>query len=392
MLPRKDHVPELDGLRAIAVLQVLWVHLPPLTFGAGGRAVARVLGPGDLGVDLFFVLSGFLITRILLVDRGAGVPLRHFLARRFLRIFPIYYLLLAVTSPWLSGQELGVCATYLANYGLLFKDSVSHLEHTWSLSIEEHFYLLWPPLVMLLEPRTSRRVLLLGLLPLAFATWLAALFLGDWTREAAFWQELVLRGSTTRFASLGVGALIAYHEGALRALGRRVLWPSVLCLALAAALSRGGLQAIGLEGLLSRFEPFASSYPRAQGSLRWIAAPCISAALILPAIAWSGSAAPLPRLLRAPLLRALGRISYGVYLYHFPLFRALRIEAADGSVTSYPRLVLALALTFAVASLSYRFLERPLLRFAARFRGKPAAMQRTAAPANGDGGPSDTAV
>ena len=93
---RKDHIPELDGLRGIAVLMVLWVHLQ---IGAFGPAVARLrtlLLPGDFGVDLFFVLSGFLITRILLVDRSVGVPVRYFVMRRFLRIFPIYYLTIAL--------------------------------------------------------------------------------------------------------------------------------------------------------------------------------------------------------------------------------------------------------------------------------------------------------
>ncbi|MEC7232526.1 MAG: acyltransferase family protein, partial [Planctomycetota bacterium] len=79
---RKDHVPELDGLRGVAVLLVIWIHLPMYVFGETVALIRTIVLPGDFGVDLFFVLSGFLITRILLVDCGNNVPLRFFLMRR----------------------------------------------------------------------------------------------------------------------------------------------------------------------------------------------------------------------------------------------------------------------------------------------------------------------
>ncbi|MEL6714848.1 MAG: acyltransferase, partial [Planctomycetota bacterium] len=102
---QKGFVPELDGLRAFAVLAVLWSHLPAGALGSTVTALGEEYVVGNVGVDLFFVLSGFLITRILLVDREREVPLRWFLARRFLRIFPIYYLTIAVVSPRLTSFE-----------------------------------------------------------------------------------------------------------------------------------------------------------------------------------------------------------------------------------------------------------------------------------------------
>ncbi len=218
---RKDFIPELDGLRGIAVLMVLWVHLPMDSLGETIEGLRQAVVPGGVGVDLFFVLSGFLITRILLVDREQGRSLRNFLIRRFLRIFPIYYLLLAILAAWMSWEEIVACATYTSNYLFLFKSRTSLLEHTWSLAVEEHFYLLWPPVVVFLRPLVSRRVLLLGVLPLSALTCLAALQFGDWGQDGQVLRQFLGRGSTSRFGSLGLGALLAYHEG-FRA--RRCSW------------------------------------------------------------------------------------------------------------------------------------------------------------------------
>lgn len=152
---RKDFIPELDGLRAIAALLVLFlgatqVHLPAYSLGPELFELHRWIAPGAAGVDLFFVLSGFLITRILLVDRELGVPLRQFLIRRCLRIFPIYYLKILIVWHQLSGFELAALLTYTANFALLFTWGHCPMDHAWSLAVEEHFYLLWPPIAVFL--------------------------------------------------------------------------------------------------------------------------------------------------------------------------------------------------------------------------------------------------
>src|SRR5436309_1765102 len=148
---RSTHLPALDGLRAVAVFTVIVYH-----FG-----IAAV--PGDLGVSAFFVLSGFLITWLLLHEHAANgtVSLRRFYTRRVLRIFPAYYAFLAVSfaidsvrgQPW--GSSLGLSSVfYLVNYYNAFNGHpVTSIAHAWSLGIEEQFYLLWPMLLLLYRRR-----------------------------------------------------------------------------------------------------------------------------------------------------------------------------------------------------------------------------------------------
>ncbi|MEX1259103.1 MAG: acyltransferase [Gemmatimonadota bacterium] len=114
--PIRDHLPALDSLRGLAVLLVLWHHLPDDLFGPLAAAVGFAIRPGYLGVDIFFVLSGFLITRILLFDRARGASLGTFFKRRFARIFPVYYLTLLVVGLWQPGSYILWAALDLCNF------------------------------------------------------------------------------------------------------------------------------------------------------------------------------------------------------------------------------------------------------------------------------------
>ena len=147
---RPDHLPALDGLRALAVLLVLWTHTPLTLQHPELAAWSAFVQPGYLGVDVFFVLSGFLITRILLSEKARAVPLWKFMLRRAVRIFPAYYLLVGLVAAFAWTPDVPWCALYLGN---VFYPAFGHaglLQHSWSLCVEEHFYLLWPPLVALL--------------------------------------------------------------------------------------------------------------------------------------------------------------------------------------------------------------------------------------------------
>jgi peptidoglycan/LPS O-acetylase OafA/YrhL len=179
----RRHIPALDGLRGIAVLLVLWAHVPTGSLGTTLETAKLFVKPGYLGVDVFFVLSGFLITRILLADREAGVPLSWFWARRFLRIFPIYYLLLAVLWFVERGPEWPWCAGYVSNFYFIFHgdhaSESSSLRHTWSLAIEEHYYLVWPLVVYALRGRRKLALGAIPLLALALASALVALYLDE---------------------------------------------------------------------------------------------------------------------------------------------------------------------------------------------------------------------
>jgi peptidoglycan/LPS O-acetylase OafA/YrhL len=166
-------LPALDGVRGLAVLGVMLFHfvgiMPPSNWGA--RAIVHVVGFGAYGVELFFVLSGFLITGILCDTRNGPHFFRNFYMRRFLRIFPLYYGVLALVFfvapqiPLLRGPTLDYLVHHEAWAWLyavniyIAKDgdwSFSYLNHFWSLGVEEHFYFFWPAVVFVLarRPRT----------------------------------------------------------------------------------------------------------------------------------------------------------------------------------------------------------------------------------------------
>ncbi|QDU68272.1 acyltransferase family protein [Engelhardtia mirabilis] len=371
---RPGLIPELDGLRAIAVLIVLWEHSPRgVTDGLvpGADHLGRwLLGPGYLGVDLFFVLSGFLITRILLADRALGTPLRQFWIRRFLRIFPIYYLLLALVWIFAPGPELPWCAAYLANFYQALHFSDGPLLHTWSLSVEEHFYLVWPLAAYWLSPRWSRRSIAWLVLPGAL---LAAVLLTMDAASAAplFKGPAIQKLTFTRAFSLGAGCLLAYAEPWLC----RERWKaSGMALVLVAFSILSGVPALVILWN-HKFLPYTGvAIPMSFApALNLVSFAALSTAAVVTGISWRGSRAPWAWLLRRATLRGVGRISYGLYLYHFPIYDALNVlyppSAEVPGPPLLPRTLLAIGLTFAAATASYFAIERPLLRIGARFRG-----------------------
>ena len=352
------HLPVLDGLRAVAVLLVLWCHIPLATAGYPEwlRTAHALVGPGGTGVELFFVLSGFLITRILIREREQQVPVRWFLLRRILRIFPIYYLLLLVMLVVQPGAEVGWAACYLLNLRELFGPLPNGpLSHLWSLCVEEHFYLLWPLVVAFSPLGRPKWILLLGVLPMA----LVCAYLLCVHQPAEHAMMAVQHTSPVRFLSLGVGSLIAYGEPHLRAAPARH-----------AALAAGFLvPALALHPLLL-FVVLPYQYgvpapvPIQFTPLVWLVQSCLQATVVLLLCLTVGDArwSPLRLLLLSPL-RAIGRISYGLYLYHLPIFHwLLRPEPTTANA------VLAIAASFAVATASYFVIERPILRYAGRFR------------------------
>jgi peptidoglycan/LPS O-acetylase OafA/YrhL len=352
------HIPSLDGLRAIAVLLVLWCHIPPATPGFPdwlGWARTWVV-PGNLGVELFFALSGFLITRILLDERERGQSVRWFLLRRLLRIFPIYYLLLCVMAWQRPAGEIGWALLYLGNFRDTFWPIMDRnpLGHTWSLCVEEHFYMLWPLVVAWLPPAASRRVLTWGVIP-------AAILSGLWvclTMPLAFSEVALQRLSPIRFGTLAAGALVAYAEPWLRAQPSRML--------------RGGVFAAAI-GLLADTRIWFVIVPVYCLDVSWwptdmfpiwlrIQSALFAVGVLIWCITPPGRAGSPARLLSFAPLCAIGRISYGLYLYHLPIYHWLLYpERTAGDVW------LAATLTFAAATASYWLIERPILRFARRY-------------------------
>lgn len=362
-LTRIRHIPALDGLRGLALLGVLMFH-------ANGA-----LAGGYLGVDLFFVLSGYLITSLLFAERRetGRIALSAFWMRRARRLFPALLSLMPVVAIYaryfaradelrtLRAQALAALA-YVANWQAIFQhksywslfSAPSPLEHTWSLSIEEQFYVVWPLLVSLLLKRGSARTLLVASLLLAAISMFSMALLFD-ARDTT----RVYLGTDTRMAGMLLGAALAtrvapghrFSPAATRAL-------DVAGLLAAVALGTAWCVLRGTDAFLYR------------GGF-WLTE---VAGLLLITCAISGSRSIVARVLAVRPLTLLGTISYGVYLWHWPVNVFLTTERVH--VTGLGLHVLRFSLTFAIAIASYYLLELPIRR-----RGVPFSRPQYIVPA-----------
>ncbi|GIF02685.1 acyltransferase family protein [Actinoplanes siamensis] len=348
--PSLGYHPALDGIRALAVTAVLLFH--------GG--VTAVAG-GFLGVDTFFVLSGFLITALLLGEhaRTGRIDLAGFWTRRARRLLPA--LLVMLTATVLAGRArldpdaLGLlradayaALAYLANWRMIFRGSgyvavtaaPSPLQHTWSLGIEEQFYLLWPLLLAALTVRLTARRARAALLIVCGAGIVASQLLcarlgGPPSIARAYY------GTDTRAQALLIGAALA----AVLARGHATTprrWPGVLCAA-----------GVLVTGLLWHFADEQAAWLY-HGGLTLAA---VAGALVIAHVVTGPDSLPARLLGLAPLVR-LGRVSYGVYLWHWPLFTFVTADATG--LSRWPLLAVRLAGTLAVAVLGYHLVERPI--------------------------------
>jgi len=341
------YCPSLDGVRGMAILSVLAVHTNHL-FGWS------LLRGGSLGVDIFFVLSGFLITCLLLEEwtRTGDISLRHFYWRRFWRLVPAFLLvtgvLLVLSDVAFSAAEatstrraIPVALLYLTDFLASFSPATSlgALRHTWSLAIEEHFYLLWPPiLLLLLKSDLSKRNLLIltGSLALAVSSHRAFLFASGLSPARTYYAF------DTRADALLIGC----------ATGMAVTWGLVQSRNLFTIL------AVALMALCVIGTDFASPVMHEGGFTIFAAA----TALLLINLVLDTRGVFKSCLELRPLVW-VGKISYGVYLWHYPVFKAVSYLN-----TAWPfKLAVALSGTFAIASASFYVIEKPLLRLKQRF-------------------------
>jgi peptidoglycan/LPS O-acetylase OafA/YrhL len=366
--PGYAYRPALDGIRGLAVVVVVLFH--------GG---VRQLRGGFLGVDAFFVLSGFLITSLLLTEQAerGRVALAAFWGRRARRLLPaLLMVLIAVTvagryllPPVEIGLLRGVALAalgYVANWRMIYRGSdyfaqtaaPSPLQHTWSLGIEEQFYLLWPLLVVaalaLLGARRARTTLLalsvLGIVGSAAASWM--LYRPDDVNRAYF-------GTDSRAQALLVGCAVALvlsrTPGTVTTVGRHRRRSTLT--------TEGPHRLLGTLALLGGMAT-AWLWTRADGTDGWLYQGGLTGlALAVAAVLAHAVVSPLSptaRLLSAPPLVWLGRISYGVYLWHWPLFQFVTGERVHRSGPAL--LGLRCALTLAVALGSYLLVEQPIRR------------------------------
>ena len=359
--------PALDGLRAIAFLAVFFQHY-------------RQMPWGWTGVDLFFVLSGFLITGILFDTRDDPHRVRNFYIRRTLRIFPLYYgimLALALTVPFLHWDLTWKWLTwpaYLGNYARFLHDylpgspfqrmvdfqptGVLHglhttlfLGHFWSLCVEEQFYLVWPWLVFWIRDRRTLLWICAATLPACLVMRLAGQhYLPSWMLE----NEILYRATPFRLDALLLGGLIAlvlrgrHAQSLLRA--ARVALPVALAAVLIWAL------------LTPAHHILTKPYPYPDSKFTWgLTAVDILAGLLILVALQPGTV--VYRVFRLRPLRWLGRISYGAYVLHdIPHFMYAKV--AERLVPSHQVIattLIALCSTVLLAWLSFRFLETPFL-------------------------------
>jgi peptidoglycan/LPS O-acetylase OafA/YrhL len=376
-------MPALDGVRGLAILVVLLFHFIAQTTATNAfeRTVNRILNYGSLGVDLFFVLSGFLITGILYDARAQPGYFRNFYMRRVLRIFPLYYAVLAVVFfvvpliPVLHGSEIAGIREHQA-WAWLYAINIylslhgewvfSYLEHFWSLAVEEHFYFVWPFAVFSLgaRPRLLMRVTL-GIVAFSFAGRVAASLGG---------VSLVTTTVLTPFQldALCLGGFLAVYvrqPGGEEA-ARRAIKP--LAFALAAVLV--------LEFVLRRVaDSEVSVLHSARGGLfRLLFAALLIHALAAPDRSWTA------RFFRSRTMIALGKYSYGLYVYHHFLSyyfvkngTEFPLAVAVGSHTLAVALqaTFGMAISIVVAWASYEYFEK---HFLALKRFWPAARDRAA--------------
>jgi peptidoglycan/LPS O-acetylase OafA/YrhL len=377
------HFPILDAIRGLAILLVLLFH-SGLT--SANATFQKLIWQGWVGVDLFFVLSGFLITGILLDTRLKKHSLRHFYARRFLRIFPLYYGFLVlffltpvgifiVGSPELrvqAGLQQGWFWLHAQNWRIVYTRNWNfpHLNHFWSLAIEEQFYLFWPLVVILTGPRrlafVAGSVLFLGVvarIALLDETSPMAIYAATFLRLDGFMTgalaALLVRGGATRKRLVQYGCIALFASAIplwmIIQKHQMMLWEQAVT------------QTIGYT-LIAIF--FASAI------LLAVAAPRRSA------VAWTVHWAPL---------RFLGKYSYAIYVFHFPVLFVVgsRVRLEDYPrflqpfATSHPRLMifaLMAGISTALAVVSWHLFEKQFLRLKKHFEYERQSSPSAAPP------------
>ncbi|HET6967163.1 MAG TPA: acyltransferase family protein [Ornithinibacter sp.] len=342
--------PDIEGLRAIAILTVLAHH------------AGLPLHGGFVGVDVFFVISGFLITGLLVNELWSTgtISWLRFVGRRIRRLLPAAVLVLVATSlvsfavvPGLHRRDIGVdiaaAAAYVVNWVFARREvdylasdiRPSPVQHYWSLAVEEQFYVVWPLLlivVALLVRRPSRRVVMTALGLLVASSFVWSVWFSHTAPQPAFFT------TTTRVWELGIGALLAV---ALAGRSR----PSTPARGSAAL----GWVALVVLGAVAVALPAGIEWPGA-----WALLPTVPTALLIW-VGWQGARNGPVRLLGTPAMVWVGGLSYSIYLWHWPfiVLGEWTADAVGAALPSWGKAALALA-SIGPAWLSWRFVETPL--------------------------------
>jgi peptidoglycan/LPS O-acetylase OafA/YrhL len=393
----------LDGLRAIAILLVFCVHLQDhiLVVNPPAFLLRMYASQGWMGVDLFFVLSGFLITGILLDTRQASNYFTGFYARRILRIFPLYYLVLTaviiagirINSPAVAAtlplpQDRWLYFCYLTNWLGLWKahwgpNYVNYLAHFWSLAVEEQFYLVWPLVIWLARPRSIPWIA-------GAVAALAAMVRFAWVTHSGAQMAIAL-ATVSRLDALFIGALCAFlfrdRERMLR-IRKRLPWIASLgvgsyLLAFSAVLlfpQRAAVLLFGPAPVVHRMEDVTMLLAECGG---YTLLALGFGALVLLAAHTDAESTWMQKFLKSRLLAPIGTYSYGIYVFHVPIIGAASffvyprmfrgIGAQGDALLECTYMAAIAAVTFIVSALSYEAFEKKILRFKRHFEPKYAS-------------------
>jgi peptidoglycan/LPS O-acetylase OafA/YrhL len=346
LAPGRFYFPQLDGLRGLACLGVFFFHFAAASQSPISPSVAAVAAAGSFGVDLFFILSSFLITSLLLREQASAgrIHVLAFWLRRGLRIWPLYFLVVGIfvvlhrPPGW---YVLGLL-TFTSNWALAYHSYTSIATHLWSIAVEEQFYFCWP----LILAACGRR----WLPAVSLAMIGSSVVVRAWLLETRATQDTVWMHTFDRLEPLALGVLIAW------------LWPRVSGMWRVPAWT--GLASVGaawaLVALVIRYWAAAETLLISPPIWTYTLVDGILAIVVCTALV----AAPVG-LLGHPILVYLGRISFGLYVFHFPVIHGV-LNVVD--TMSWPiRLSASFGLTLLLAAYSYRFLEQPFLRLKHRF-------------------------
>lgn len=354
--------PQLDGVRGVAVLAVLVSH-----WVAGANRFGHI---GLAGVYVFFVLSGFLITGILIQSRhrrehgelSLSEALTGFFGRRFLRIFPAYYFALFAAYlllPQMATTDLVWNLAYLGNLRAMIDGQTQILNHFWSLAVEEQFYLVWPLLVLLLPVRYLKPAILLAIL--LSPTWRLLAMAMDWRHivySYPVWSNL---------DALGLGALLAMRRSENTDVTNPHKW-----LRWAGIFGFAGWLGCGIATFVF-LDGFRLSQPGFAYAAIFVCYPLLvslSGVYLIAHATGNRTRSPVATLLGLPVLRGIGRISYGIYLYHFLVAAAVDavcLRTLGRQLPELARFGTLLTATVAFATVSYFVMERPLLALGRRW-------------------------
>ncbi|MBK5272301.1 MAG: acyltransferase [Bacteroidia bacterium] len=358
---QKQYYPALDGLRGIAILLVVFLH----NFG-----FMNLFFFGWLGVDLFFVLSGFLITDILLNTVGQPNFLRNFYMRRVLRIFPLYYFALILCLfilPAFPDLHLNVKYyqdnqfwqwTYLQNWLYIFKQpfGTKMLLHTWSLAVEEQFYLIWPAIILLIK---KPKILLLIVISLLIIVGISRFLLWSYHIKDLAYSSLY---TFTRIDGLCIGSMLVLVMRIYPGFIKKYTAAIVL---LMAVINFGFYFVNNQHSLTLPYLAFVgyTTFAVLFGLLLYEAA--------------IGQSKIIQILFNNRFLKFFGKISYGLYVYHWPVyillfsfFQKWLVKSFDfnNSIAEMISSIIVTLLALAISVVSYYSLERYFLRLKGKYK------------------------